>query len=190
MIRVVVTVGAQMPFDRLVRLVDEWAASNPDTDILAQIGNSGYQPRSLRSVRTLRPSELRAAMQRATGIVCHAGMGTILTALELGRPIVVFPRLASLRETRHDHQVATACTLAREGMVRVAYSREELFEQLSAFRRPMEAKAISSGAPQEILAAIRAFALADDRREQGKQRTFQWLWRRRRSGAGAERRSR
>ena len=33
-----VTVGAQMPFDRLTSSVDRWAASHPTSDVVAQIG--------------------------------------------------------------------------------------------------------------------------------------------------------
>ncbi len=34
-----VTVGEQLPFDRLVRAVDEWAAAS-GKEVFAQIGNS------------------------------------------------------------------------------------------------------------------------------------------------------
>ena len=37
-----VTVGSQLPFDRLVRAVDDWAAGNGGAAAFAQIGASSY----------------------------------------------------------------------------------------------------------------------------------------------------
>ncbi len=61
-------------------------------------------------------------MQAATAIVAHAGMGTILTALEMGKPLLVMPRRAALGEHRNDHQLATASRFAELGRVKVAFS--------------------------------------------------------------------
>ena len=46
-------------------------------------------------------------MDAAAAIVAHAGMGTILTALETGKRLLVMPRRAALGEHRNDHQLAT-----------------------------------------------------------------------------------
>lgn len=40
-------------------------------------------------------------------MVAHAGMGSVLTALEHDKPMLLMPRRAALLETRNDHQVAT-----------------------------------------------------------------------------------
>ena len=53
-------------------------------------------------------------------MVSHAGMGTILTCLELGVRLLVLPRRASLRETRNEHQLATARYLKQRNLVAVA----------------------------------------------------------------------
>ena len=97
-----------MAFDRLVEAVDRWAAERGRTDIFAQIGPSEMRPEHLEWTRFLEPAEYRSRIEEATAVVAHAGVGTILIALELGRPLLVLPRRASLGETRSDHQVATA----------------------------------------------------------------------------------
>ena len=76
-----VTVGAQMPFDRLIRTVDEWATSRARFDIFAQIGPSDFRPKSIGFERFIDPKEFRTAMRRQMALVAHASMGTILTAL-------------------------------------------------------------------------------------------------------------
>ena len=54
-------------------------------------------------------------------IYAHAGMGTILSALKQDKPIIIVPRLASLKEHRNDHQIATAMRMDELGYVYVAY---------------------------------------------------------------------
>ncbi len=63
------------------------------------------------------PDEFASRVEWADVIVAHAGMGTIISALVAGKPIVVLPRSGGLKETRNDHQVATAERFAdREGL--------------------------------------------------------------------------
>ncbi len=38
------TVGTQLPFDRLIRALDGWAASNGGVEVFAQIGRGEYEP--------------------------------------------------------------------------------------------------------------------------------------------------
>src|SRR5262245_15598417 len=97
-----------MPFDRLVRAVDAWAAVSGRRDLFGQIGLGGYQPRHFESKAVVAPEAFRELVGRSSAVVSHAGMGTILTALELSKPVLLMPRLARHGETRNDHQVATA----------------------------------------------------------------------------------
>ena len=82
-----VTVGTQIPFDRLVRTVDEWAGRTGRADVFAQIGDSRFAPRHLEAVPSLSPDEFEARFAAADVVVAHAGMGTILGALEFGSGI-------------------------------------------------------------------------------------------------------
>ena len=121
-----VTVGTQLPFDRMIRAVDEWAAESGRRDVFAQIGDGGYTPSSIEWVRFLTPDETACRLREADLIVAHAGMGTIISALQLKKLIVVFPRRAELGEHRNDHQLATARRFGERGLVRVVYGAERL----------------------------------------------------------------
>ena len=129
---ILLTVGAQMPFDRLVAAADDWAGRRGRTDVFAQVGDTSYEPRHLRWEKFVTPDRLRELVLSAELIVAHAGMGTILTALELGKPIIVLPRRGSLRETRNDHQVATARQFGDRGLVAVAWDEHELGPKLDS----------------------------------------------------------
>lgn len=158
-----VTVGAQMPFDRLIGWVDAWAARSGRSDVVAQIGPSALAPRHLRAAQFLEPPEFRRLMQQADAIVSHAGMGTILDALALGRPLLVVPRLGRLAETRNDHQVATARRFAEEGLLRAAYSEAEFGDEMQRLGTQRGGTGIRRGAEARLLAEIRNFALGAGR---------------------------
>ncbi len=152
-----VSVGAQMPFDRLVRTVDAWAADHPDAEVFAQIGPTDWRPAHIAWTRFLEPAAFRAKAGAADALVAHAGMGSILTALELGKPILVLPRQAALHETRNDHQVATARRFDAMGRVAVAYDEDELPAKLDALLGSEATERISGEASPELIAALRSF---------------------------------
>jgi UDP-N-acetylglucosamine transferase subunit ALG13 len=155
-----VTVGANTPFDRLVRCVDEWAAANDRSDVFAQIGQTEYRPAHLRFSQLLSPEEFRDTLSRASVVVGHAGMGTILSALEFGVPVLVMPRRAALREQRNDHQLATARRLAERGLVQVAMDESELRRRLDECSQLGSPERISPVAPAPLIECLRRFIRA------------------------------
>ncbi len=107
--RIFYTVGAQIPFDRFTRAVAAFARNKPDWKFVFQVGENGYRP-SLSNAQVfelLTPSHFQQELARATLVVSHAGTGNILAALAAEKPIIIFPRFASLHETRNEHQSAT-----------------------------------------------------------------------------------
>lgn len=102
------SVGSMLPFDRLVRAVDEWARDNPAEEVLVQIGDGAYEPKHAPFVRLLPHTEYRQRLNDSTLFVAHVGMGSILQSLEARKQLLMLPRLASLREHTTDHQLHTA----------------------------------------------------------------------------------
>jgi UDP-N-acetylglucosamine transferase subunit ALG13 len=125
-----VTVGGQLPFDRLVHAVDQWATQQQRADVFAQIGKSTSPPKHIQWQRFLSPPDFQSKAREAQVIIAHAGMGSILTALEFGKPIVLMPRRAHLGEHRNDHQWATVQHLSKDVGVVVATDEDELLDQL------------------------------------------------------------
>ncbi|MEJ8801487.1 glycosyltransferase [Pontibacter sp. H249] len=121
-----VTIGAQEPFERLVQAIDQIAPTLGGIPIVAQISKSSFQPKHMQVHEFLSPSMYTKYFNKATLIVSHAGMGTIISALVQQKPILVFPRLAKYGETRNDHQVSTAKVFEKLEYITAAYSEEEL----------------------------------------------------------------
>lgn len=146
-----------MPFDRLVRAVDEWAAARGRDDVFAQIGPGAWRPQHIEWVEFLAPGEFRRRCELADAIVAHAGMGSIITALELAKPILVMPRRGDLRETRNDHQIATATRFAEQGKLSAAMDAEQLAALLDQVSEAAAPSPIGSQASTELVAALREF---------------------------------
>jgi UDP-N-acetylglucosamine transferase subunit ALG13 len=152
-----VTVGSQEPFDRLIRAVDEWAGLRARSDVFAQIASSQLRPQHIEFTQFLEPPEFNRVMQEARVIVAHAGMGSIISALELGKPIVVMPRRADFRETRNDHQVATSERFGAQGRIIVANNEQDLPGKLDHALTLGDTDRIQAQASPRLIATIRAF---------------------------------
>jgi UDP-N-acetylglucosamine transferase subunit ALG13 len=136
-----VTVGHQLPFDRLISLVDQWAARVPGQRVFAQIGDSTYRAAHLESRRFLSVEQYERCLATCDAVVAHAGIGTILQTLAARKPLLVFPRLSELGETRNDHQVGTARHFANSGQLLAAYddaSLLRLLDQIGSFEPAFE----------------------------------------------------
>lgn len=155
--RIFVTVGAQMPFDRLIAAMDRWAAEHPEHEVHAQIGESELVPRHATWSKFLSPTEFERAYDQADAVVGHAGIGTIFAALERGKPIVVLPRHAQRRETRNDHQVATAKRFTALAGVVVAWEEHELPARLAALEAAAPTLSLAGEAKGPLIRAIAAF---------------------------------
>jgi len=152
-----VTVGTQIPFDRMVRAVDEWAAHRQRRDVFAQIGPTKWRPSVLEWADFLEPEEFSDRFQRADAIVAHAGMGSIITALTRGKPILVMPRRADLREHRNDHQIATARRFADIAGVEAAFDEQELQTKLDAIGDLCASQRLGPHASEQLITTLRDF---------------------------------
>lgn len=131
------TVGTQLPFDRLTRAVDEWFEETAihGVEIFAQIGpmvSSTYQPRNFPWVEFLPPDAFSTRFSQATHIIAHAGMGTIISTLVAGKSLTVLPRRAALGEQRNDHQLATVLNFSGKPGIFAAEHEADLAAAIDA----------------------------------------------------------
>lgn len=153
------TTGTHEPFDRLVRAVDEWCAAHGRADVFGQITDrAGYLPSHFDHVGQMTPAAYRDACEKADFLVAHAGMGAIITALTLAKPIAVMPRRGHLAETRNDHQFATAAKLGTKPGIHVAMDEAELpalLDRLANDTGPARTPAIGLFAEDRLISALR-----------------------------------
>jgi len=155
--KIFVVVGTQEPFDRMVKTIDKWAAGNSSANIFGQISRAAHIPESFETTSFISPELFDVKFREADLIVSHAGMGTIISALQHSKPIIVMPRLAEFHEHRNDHQLATARSFGKLGFVKDVYSENELIEALNKADSMKAAPAIGSGASKELTGFLKTY---------------------------------
>ena len=155
------TVGTQLPFDRLVTMVDSWAQTQQTKKVIAQIGNSSLRPKNIECSAYMTAKECKACFLDSEIIVSHAGMGTILTALDLGKRLVIVPRLASMGEHRNDHQLATAEQFKHFPLVQVVLDLSQLGNVLDEAQESPTSMPPISTASSTLLQAVTSFITID-----------------------------
>lgn len=125
-----VTVGTQLPFDRIVRAVDGWILEHPGQRGFAQIGTTSFRPMALTWRAALGHREYEIMFRAADVIVAHAGIGSLLSAIRHRKRLLLMPRSAALGEHRNDHQRATAARIRENGWATVVEDERELVQRL------------------------------------------------------------
>lgn len=152
-----VTVGTQLPFDRLISTVDVWAANNNISDVFAQTGPTELRPSYIHSADFVSPSEAREHFMKSDFIISHAGMGSILTSLQYRKPIIIMPRRAVLGEHRNDHQLATAKWLGMKSGIFVAEDEKALLDILHNRNSLISGDPISDFASDSLLTQLKSY---------------------------------
>ncbi len=153
---ILVTVGMQLGFDRLIRAMDE-IAPTLDMPVIAQTGRGRYRPINMELHNNLDAGQFEELVADSKLIVSHAGIGTVLTAQRLRKPIVLIPRQADLNEHRNDHQLATAKQLRSRPGILVAWSTNELGVTIRKSLANSTLPHVEPQASSELLNAVAGF---------------------------------
>jgi UDP-N-acetylglucosamine transferase subunit ALG13 len=144
------TVGSHptFKFDRLLDSLD----GLPGDELIVQHG-PGKPPAGAReAVAFMSFADMIEHMRQASVIISHAGVGSILCALQSGRVPVVMPRKARFDETVDDHQVELARALAPTDRIILVEAAEELPAAVATAR---SRDSVPVGDAAELLQAVR-----------------------------------
>lgn len=122
---ILVIVGLMYGFESLVKGMDE-IAGKIEEKVIMQIGNTSYEPKNADYFRFVPEQEIERLYNNSRIVVCHAGVGSILTALQHGKPTIVVPRKKKYGEHVDDHQLEIANKWEEEGKIIVAHDIAEL----------------------------------------------------------------
>ncbi len=128
------TVGATLPFDRLVDAVAEAKAGGLSEDVIIQTGIGGRVPEGMNVAETLPFDEVQSILKDARFVVCHGGTGSLITALREGCHVIAMPRLSKLGEHYDDHQAEITEAFAARGLVQVVHTPEDLATAIEVAR--------------------------------------------------------
>ena len=101
-------------------------AEKLNEEVVMQIGNTQYEPKNARYFKFESTEKMDQLYSEARIIVCHAGVGSLMTSLEKGKPVIAVPRSSDLGEVIDNHQFEISRELENEGRINVANTLEDL----------------------------------------------------------------
>lgn len=131
------TVGATLTFERLVRLVDKARKDGhlPERIILQTgLDNKVAVDPGIEVHEVIPFLDVKDILRRADLVICHAGTGSIITALQEGCRVVAVPRSFARGEHYDDHQWEIATAFADRGIVSLVGEDDDLPKAIAAAR--------------------------------------------------------
>jgi UDP-N-acetylglucosamine--N-acetylmuramyl-(pentapeptide) pyrophosphoryl-undecaprenol N-acetylglucosamine transferase len=157
--KVVVTVGTcHHDFSRLIRRL--LGILPADAEVLWQTGNTDTSALGISAHYEIPERDLMQAMREADVVVSHAGAGTAIAALEVGKRPVIVPRRLAKGEQIDDHQTQIARELGDRGLSISVEADELSYDDLL----------VASGSGVTTLAHTPSFAIAGTRGRSGAAR--------------------
>lgn len=131
-----VTVGTHdQDFVRLVRKIDELVEGKRIKEkVVIQTGYTEYKPKKCKWFKFVSPEEFEKMCEKSDLIITHAGVGSIMTCLNLGKNTIVVPRLKKFNEHRDDHQLQITRELEKQGKILAVYDIDKLEKTVSRAR--------------------------------------------------------
>ncbi|EAY23088.1 Glycosyltransferase family 28 C-terminal domain containing protein [Trichomonas vaginalis G3] len=129
---IVVTVGSTH-FDALIKIIDSEEFINEAKkqgydNIIAQIGAFEGEIKNLKNYQKyMKPNEMKESFAKADLVIGHAGAGTIMEVMALGKPLIVVVNDILME----NHQTELASRLKEEGIITMSTTKQfmETFKQ-------------------------------------------------------------
>lgn len=137
-----------MPFYRMAKAVDEWAATT-DEKIVVQTGYTDYEYKNIKNIfRFCTKDEMQKYIDEADILILQGGWGAISEAMEKKKRIVVIPRYD---KTEHIHdQFQLIRKLDSLGCVIGVFDEKDLAEKIEE-AKTFDFKQIKKGNAQTII---------------------------------------
>lgn len=152
-----VCVGSrEYQFNRLLKKLDELVSEGIIEDkIVAQIGQSQYEPQNYEWHRFLDRDVFKNYQMESDLIISHAGTGALIGALKLEKQVISVPRLAKFDEHIDDHQTQISTALTEGGYLREVLDMDNLAETIRLCKEEPIVKKYDR--PSNILEIIEGF---------------------------------
>lgn len=140
-----------LDFPRLIDKMDEIARDSGER-VVIQIGLGKTIPKHCEYFDFKPRAEVLELQRQARVVVCHAGIGSVMDALEACRPLIVVPRFKRFNEHMNDHQLDIAEAVQQRGWGRMVRNMDDLPD---ACARPPAAPEAYAPAKHRLVSAVR-----------------------------------
>ncbi len=130
---ILVSVGTPtQPFDRLLKMANAALTEEEAGRTVWQVGVSSFQPKAGRVVKVLAPQEFNELLAQSEVFIGHAGEGSIMETLQMGKLPIVCAREKRFGEHVNDHQKEIAEEMAKRGLILSVDSVDEVRAAINA----------------------------------------------------------
>lgn len=129
---ILVTLGTQdKPMPRLLEYIEELIKKGYITDeVIVQAGCTKFQSNNMKIFDLIPMDELEVLTKKADIVITHGGVGSIITALKLGKKVIACPRLKKFNEHTNNHQLQIIDAFSKSGFILAIYDNNTLAEVL------------------------------------------------------------
>ena len=132
-----VTLGTQdKSFKRLLKAVEkEKLNGNIKEKVVVQAGYTKYKSDVMEIFDTIPKDEFEEYMAKASLVITHGGVGSILTALDNNKKVIAAPRLARYKEHTNDHQKQIVDEFEKNGYILALRDTNKLGDVLKKVKK-------------------------------------------------------
>ena len=127
-----VTLGThELQFNRLLSYVEKTFI---DEEVIIQSGNTEFQSGKYKVRPFLEAKDFNECIEKCNLVICHGGVGTILSALRKDKKVIVVPRLYIYNEHNDDHQLEISNKLDKQGYIITCQNYTEFNEAIKNYK--------------------------------------------------------
>ncbi len=124
-----VTLGTQdKPFKRLLDYIEK---SNIKDEFIVQAGFTDYKSNKFKIYKYLDKDIFDKYLNDADLIICHGGVGTIVSCLNDGKSVLAVPRLSKYGEHQNDHQLQIVNAYKQKGYLTVMNDGDDFDQKVN-----------------------------------------------------------
>ena len=98
--------------------------------VIVQAGSTKFESKDMEVFNLIEQDKFNILMEQADTIISHGGVGSIVTAVKLGKKVIAVPRLKQYGEHVIDHQIQIVETFSNQGFIKGIKDVSELKETL------------------------------------------------------------
>lgn len=116
---ILVLLGTQNnSFHRLLEEIEKNIESgNINDKVVVQAGFTKYNSNKMQIFDMIPQEELDKLIKEADLVITHGGVGSIMSAVKLGKKVIAVPRLKKYGEHVNDHQLEIIETFKKQGII-------------------------------------------------------------------------
>lgn len=132
---VFVAIGTQkQQFTRIFKKIED-SKIMENEEIIAQSGFTKFDSKKIKMLGFIEQKKLNEYIKEADFVICHGGVGTIFSALNMGKKVLVMPRLKKYKEHKNDHQVEICRELEKEGYILYIKEDDDIDEKIKELKQ-------------------------------------------------------